>query len=248
MRFEISAYAGFAPKNYAPNIRFSDGGANLYMGFFHGEAIDVKGIRELEIKTTIQGLPGETLIAPTNDNNSNKNSDEADYAYAYFGPQKPVLSGKVQMIIDPAMPVWLRDLIVNTSAISARYFEETYQRKLSRQLSLSAAVSDLETNGFSLKGGASNGQINYRLSGKLLLSEDPVIQAKLIKFANLVAFHEMAHIWQNDVTKGGIGENAAWIHEGGAEVMAADGLLKTGLWSQLDFDTFIEKPCSNVIP
>jgi hypothetical protein len=237
LRFEISSYGKFEPKNYAPNIRFSDGGANIYMGFFHGLAIQKKAKRELKIDMKLEGLPNETLIPIPH----SENSDNGDYAYAYFGPQKPVMRGAVQMIIDPALPIWVRDQILDISAIASRYFEEVYQRKLSRPLSLTAAASDFEANGFSFKGGATNGQINYRISGKLVLSEDPEIQAKITKLVKLIAAHEMAHIWQNDVKRGGIGETSPWIHEGGAELMSADALFKTGLWSKTDYDSFIEK-------
>ena len=35
------------------------------------------------------------------------------------------------MIVDPAVPVWLRDLILKVNSTSAAYFEKVYQRKLS---------------------------------------------------------------------------------------------------------------------
>lgn len=237
LRFEISSYGGKEPNNYAPNIRFSDGGANLYIGFFHGKAMQAQGERELALKTTFQGLPGETLIAPP----QFSNSDQGDFAYAYFGPQTPVMAGNVKMIIDPILPAWVRDIILNGSTASAQYYEKTYQRKLSRPLTLSIAVADLEADGFSLSGGASNGQISYRLSGKLAKTSAPEMQAQVLKVLkpDLIVAHEMAHIWQNDVTSGGIGEEAPWVHEGGADVMAADALLNTGRWSKAQYDAFL---------
>jgi hypothetical protein len=235
LSIEISAYDQFELNNYAPNIRFSNGGANIYMGFFHGKVLQDQSERNVEMSTHLQGLAGENVIATP----KFENSDKGDYAYAYFGPQQPVLNHPLKMIIDPALPSWIRDLLIDVSTKSAQYFETSYQRKLSRSLSLTAAASGFETKGFSLKGGASNGQINYQLSGKTVLSEDPIIRAKMTKLIQLLAAHEMAHIWQNDVKQGGIGTNVPWIHEGGAEAMGADALLKTGLWNKNDFDSFI---------
>ena len=237
LKMEISAYGNFVPKNYAPNIRFSDGGANVYMGFFHGSVTQNTKERELQLTTSLKGLPGETLIATP----KFENSDKGDYAYAYFGPQKPVSFGDVQMIVDPAVPVWLRDLILKVNSTSAAYFEKVYQRKLSRPLSLTLALSDPNAEGFSVKGGATNGQINYRLSGKTLMTENTETQGKLAQLLQVLAAHEMAHIWQNDVKRGGIGVESPWIHEGGAEAMAADLLLKTAMWSQADFDAYLAK-------
>jgi hypothetical protein len=41
----------------------------------------------------------------------------------------------------------------------------------------------------------------------------------------------MAHLWQMGTSRGGVGGDDPWIHEGGAEAMALDGLLQTGLSS-----------------
>lgn len=44
--------------------------------------------------------------------------------------------------------------------------------------------------------------------------------------------HEMAHIWQLAVSRGGMGEQDPWIHEGGAEAMALDALVQSGVSSE----------------
>ncbi len=78
-----------------------------------------------------------------------------------------------------------------------------------------------------MKGGAVMGQLSYRFDGMRLIPDHPKYREVL---ALLVA-HEMAHLWQMDVARGGVGEADPWIHEGGAEAMAIDGLLQSGLWS-----------------
>jgi len=56
---------------------------------------------------------------------------------------------------------------------------------------------------------------------------------KLREYATLNVAHEMAHIWQMAVSRGGMrGDQGPWIHEGGAEAMALDALLQTGIWSE----------------
>jgi hypothetical protein len=70
------------------------------------------------------------------------------------------------------------------------------------------------------------GQLSYRLEGQQMLGDHPKKRDMLGK----IVAHEMAHLWQMSGERGGIGESDPWIHEGGAEAMALDGLLQTGLW------------------
>jgi len=84
----------------------------------------------------------------------------------------------------------------------------------------------------SSKGGAIGKQVVYRMGGKALLGGSP--QARNIVMW-LIA-HELAHVWQNNVTRGGIGGNEAWVHEGGAEAIALAGLRGSGLFTQAEAD------------
>jgi hypothetical protein len=123
--------------------------------------------------------------------------------YAYFGPSQAVLAGAVKVLIDPRTPQWARETILDVGA---------------------------KTSG-SIKGGAINGagQVAYLLEGKQVQSDHP----KLREYVSKNVAHEMAHIWQLAISRGGIGDaQAQWIHEGGAEAMALDALLQTGVYSK----------------
>lgn len=223
LSFEITSYNGFAPKNYAPNNRFSDGGAGIYMGFFDGDVQEGGKTRAMNLTVSYQGLSGETVIPPP----AFADAERSLRAYAYFGPQKPAPAGAARLVLDPATPEWLAKLVLDTTSTMSAYFSSTYQRPLLRELVLMISVTDTSTAGFSMKGGATNGQITFRLSGKAMLNEHPAIRHLVQK---LVA-HEMAHIWQENVSKGGIGDEPAWIHEGGAEAMAVEALKSTAVWT-----------------
>ncbi|MFZ6745564.1 basic secretory protein-like protein [Undibacterium sp. JH2W] len=230
---QVSAYDKFAPKHYAPNNRFSDGGAALYMGFFDG-AVHQGGqgskSRDMALTVSYSGRAGETVI-PTP---SYADPQKSLQSYAYFGPQKPVAAGAAKLIMDPATPVWITEVLLATTSKASTYFADTYQRPLQRELILMVAVVEFESSGFSMKGGATNGQITYRLSGNGLLKDSP----KARDMVKRVVTHEMAHIWQNNVSRGGIGESAPWIHEGGAEAMAMDALQNTALWTAEDVSAY----------
>jgi hypothetical protein len=82
-----------------------------------------------------------------------------------------------------------------------------------------------------MKGGAINGagQVSYLFEGKHVLLDHP----KLREYASKTVAHEMAHVWQLAVSRGGLGDDQGpWIHEGGAEAMALDALAQTGLFSE----------------
>ena len=226
----IAAYDQFLPKNYAPNNRFTDGGAAIYMGFFEGSIQQDKLVRDMILTASYQGRPGETVIPPPHFANARKSLS----AYAYFGPQKPVSAGMAKIIIDPATPAWLADLILETGTKMSNYYASSYQRPLIRELLLMISVAELESSGASMKGGATNGQITYRLSGKSLNKDSQQMRNMVTRLVG----HEMAHIWQENVKQGGIGGNPAWIHEGGAEAMALDALQNTALWSADDIKAY----------
>jgi len=230
LSIEIAAYDKFAPKQYAPNNRFSDGGAALYMGFFNGNAEQGGKTRELALKVSYAGRPGETVVPGPVFADPQLSLE----SYTYFGPQKPVIAGVAKLIMDPATPAWMAEVLLTTTSEATAYFAKTYQRPLLRDLVLMVSVSEFESPGFSMKGGATNGQITYRLSGQGVLKDSP----KARSIVRRLVTHEIAHIWQNNVSRGGIGEDAPWIHEGGAEAMALDAMQNTGMWTTAEIEAY----------
>jgi hypothetical protein len=221
---EIRTFDDLAPKSYAPVNRFSDGGRALFLGFLQGEGY--QGTRELPMLTDIRlhGLPQENVIAPP----PNKRVAGGERGYAYFGPARTVRSGSTQFLIDPATPAWMRETVLDAGTKLSAYYEKAYQRPLKDELLIMLSVSGFDASGMSVKGGAVMGQLSYRFDGKATLVDHPKYREVL---AQLVG-HELAHIWQMNIARGGMGEDDPWIHEGGAEAMSLDGVLQTGLWTE----------------
>lgn len=220
---EINAYDEYAEGHYAPIDRFSDGGRDFYLGFLYGALTQGGRERTMDVALHLHGLPGETVIAPA------KPGTELT-GYAYFGPQKPARMGNVNVIIDPQAPVWLREVMDDTTAKVSQFYEQAFQRKLSDKPLVSVAVVGFDgaPGSISIKGGAVGGGIAYRLEGAGLVDDHPKKRALM---ARLVA-HEMAHLWQVNLTRGGIGGNDAWIHEGGAEAIMLEALRTTGIFTE----------------
>lgn len=228
---EISAYDDFAEGQYAPIDRFSDGGWDFYLGFLYGALTQGGRERTMDVTLHLHGLPGETVIAPA------KPGTELT-GYAYFGPRKPVRMGNVNVIIDPQAPAWLRDVLDDTTAKVSQFYEQAFQRKLIDMPLISVALVGFDgaPGNISIKGGAVGGGIAYRLQGAGLVDDHPKKRAYM---ARLVA-HEMAHLWQVNLTRGGIGGNDAWIHEGGAEAIMLEAVRATGILTEEASDQYAQ--------
>ena len=220
---EITTFDGLAPKAYAPFNRYTDGGTAVFLGFLQGEAYQGKTAFTMVTDIRLKGLPQENVIAPP----LNRLVAGGDRGYAYFGPARAVRMGSTQFLLDPKTPEWMREVMLDAGAKTSQYYEKAYQRALKDELFIMLSVSGFEGDGLGMKGGAVMGQLSYRFDGKLLIPDHPKYREVLAR----VVAHEMAHLWQLNVARGGIGGSDPWIHEGGAEAMAIDGLLQTGLWS-----------------
>lgn len=219
---EISAYGQVEPAHYAPINRFSDGGWDFYLGFLYGALAQGERTRTMDVAFKLAGLPGETVVTP-----GRPGTELA--GYAYFGPHQPVRQGSVNVIVDPQAPAWVRQTIDETTAKVSQYYEQAFQRKLMHTplVSIVMVGFDGPPRSMDMKGGVIGGGVAYRLQGPGLADDHPKKRAHV---ARLVA-HEMAHLWQLNPTRGGVGEKDAWIHEGGAEALMLEALRSTGLFT-----------------
>jgi hypothetical protein len=217
---EIQAFDAFAENQYAPINRFSDGGFDFYLGFLYGSLMQKGSQRDMEAILKLQGLGQEAVILP-------RRPGAKLEGYAYFGPSKPVRMGKVDVIIDPQAPAWLVEVLHETTAKVSEFYEQSLQRKLPDAPLISVSVAGLDgaSRRMSLKGGVAGAGIVYRLQGRGLVDDHP----KKRQHVAAVVAHEMAHLWQVSVKRGGIGEQDAWIHEGGAEALMLAALRATGI-------------------
>ncbi|MCP2008834.1 basic secretory family protein [Duganella violaceipulchra] len=226
LSMEISTFDRLLEKQYVAMDRFSDGGRLIYLGFLQGEARQGKLVRDIAANFTLAGLGKETVLVPATPAAPSNSATP----YAYFGPQSPVTAGDAQVLLDPGLSAWARETLLDTTAKMSTYYRAAYRQPLRQPLLLLAAVSDTASPGLSIKGGVVGAQIVYRFGGTALLTAESPKKREMV--AKVVA-HEMAHLWQNNARRGGTSElSPPWVHEGGAEAMALDGLLRTGIWSE----------------
>lgn len=216
---EISTFNGFAPKQYAPFNRFTDGGTAIFLGHMQGDVYQGKRAFPMSTEFRLKGLPAENVVAPPP-----SKAPGGERGYAYFGPAQPAPAGATLVLIDPKAPAWARETLLDVGAAISAYYEKSYQRPLKDALFIMLSISGFDAPGLSMKGGAVLGQLSYRFEGVQVLGDHP----KKREYLARVVAHEMAHIWQLNIARGGIGGSDPWIYEGGAEAMALDGLLQTG--------------------
>lgn len=218
---DVRQYDAWAHDAYVPMDRHSDGGTAIYLGHFMGRVRQGDVERNLRLRITLEGLGDETAFLP-----EEANRDLG--VYAYFGPQAVVDAGPLRTIVDPATPAWIRAALSDTAARIAAVYAAKLDRKAPTTLALMVGAKGLDQPGYSIKGGALPGQVVYKLEGSDLKQDSPDGRRRL---QQLVA-HELAHVWQGLVARGGIGETQAWVHEGGAEALALLALRESGLWTE----------------
>jgi hypothetical protein len=228
---EVALHLSYEQGSYTPFDRFSDGGTDVYLGFFAGNAKDGNQARPLHLSVQLTGLPNENIVPP-----DAKNPEEPDYAY--FGPATPAPFGVAKVILDPQIPAWLIPVIQDTTAKVTSYFDQVWHRKLGATPLILVSLDPAASKGLSIKGGAMENKIVYRFGGDALRHDGSPQVRRYI--AELVA-HELAHIWQRNVLRGGIGEGEPWVHEGGAEAIAVAVLEKTGLFSKEEVEAYSAK-------
>lgn len=220
---EIRTFDGLEPKAYAPFNRFSDGGTAFFLAFLQGAGQQGKHERRMLPTIRLHGLGQENVIAPP----FNKGQPGAPRGYAYFGPAQTVRAGSTQFLIDPATPAWMRETVLDAGAKVSAYYATAY-RPLKDDLLIMLSVSGFDAPGLSTKGGAVMGQLSYRFDGQATLIDHPKYREVM---AQLVS-HELAHLQQMRLARGGVGDADPWIHEGGAEAMSLDAVQQTGLWTE----------------
>lgn len=224
---ELAHYLPWSHDAYVPMDVHSDGGTALYLGHFMGEVEQQGKRRELALTVHAESLSNEQVLLP-------QLTAEGRGVYAYFGPQEIQAIGPVQLVLDPATPNWMRQVVQDGMPKLADYFGKHLGRRPKELPAVMIGARELDQPGYSIKGGALPGQLVFTLAGSDLLADSDIGRQA---FEHLLA-HELAHVWQDALTQGGIGEGEPWVHEGGAEALSAAALAGSGVWSEAQAAAF----------
>lgn len=206
-------------KAYAPFSPFSDGGLLIYSGHFQTcPALPCKGTEPLAVTVA---APGETIgVGGKRTANTASFVSREEGTNFYIGTAEPAATAGFLAIVDPALQPALRDHLLKSLPQSMRDFAAIYgDLTITPELYVSLDPQPPARSGLSRQGGTLPRQVFIHLYGddwRKPFALDEVLVLDWF-FA-----HEAAHFFQRAGTNDIIGpDSEGWIHEGGAEAMAA---------------------------
>ncbi|WP_017669693.1 hypothetical protein [Blastomonas sp. AAP53] len=213
-------------KAYAPFSPFSDGGMLVYSGHFQTcPALPCKGTEPLAVTIDAEG---ETIgVGGRRSANRATFVSREEGTYVYIGGAEPVATAGFLAIVDPALQTSLRDHLLESLPQSMREFAAIYgELKITPELYVSLDPRPPSGTSLSSQGGTLPGQVFIHLYGDGW--RKPINLGEVLWLDWFFA-HEAAHFFQRAGTNDVIGpDSEAWIHEGGADAMAALALRDRG--------------------
>ena len=215
--FALTPHYTSLPKDYAPFSRFSDGGVLVHDGRFQvciDECrTDKSYIWDYHIKIPARDL---LLVHGEVKRNSHSWQVEGNGTLIYVGERKPKISNSMLALIDPQLPKKLLNAL-NESLPQFMSFFATKLGELPKPPHLFASFEKVAGQSNYQQGGTLPGQVFVHWVAPNL--DKYIADPEAILNLNWFFAHEAAHVYQ----KGGhnlFNNESAWIHEGGAELLA----------------------------
>lgn len=226
LRFIIPIRYRALPKSYAPFSPFSEGSALIHTGQFHAcLTIPCDGMAPLPIEIAATGKVIGVEGRRVTDRTSLISSDEG--TSAFVGTLAPVEADGFVAIIDPGLPAIVRDHLKASLLRSMGDFARIYgDLSFHPELYISIDARPRKDRRESSQGGTLPRQIFMHFDGatapKRVSEGSPF-------WLDWFFAHEAAHLFQQDKVGHPAGDDeAAWIHEGGADALAARALAPRG--------------------
>lgn len=222
--FEIHPHRNGFAKQYEPIAPFADGGAVIYTGHFWpwrnaGERLPAHFSVTPRDGERVFGF-GEEMARV-----SGWTSPFDHPAFLVIGPLPPVALGSASAMIDPRAPEWIAAALKAQTPRLLAELSRAFGRDLASPPDFFLMVDEADAPGrLRYSGDALPGQVMIVLSGGAWAEATP--EARLVLLT--ATAHEAAHLWQM-AARPRDQDVPAWIHEGGADAVAAEVLAGLGL-------------------
>ncbi|WP_033927151.1 hypothetical protein [Sphingomonas sp. 35-24ZXX] len=219
LTFDIPVRYRSLEKSYAPFSPFSDGGLLVYSGHFQTcTALPCKGTEPLAVTIAAEGATIGVGGKRTDASAAFTSREEG--TNIYIGSAEPAATSGFLAIVDPALQPVLRDHLLESLPQSMRDFAAIYGAlTITPELYVSLDPQPPARTGLSSQGGTLPGQVFIHLYGDGW--RKPIVPNEVLWLDWFFA-HEAAHFFQRAGTNDIIGpDSEGWIHEGGADAMAA---------------------------
>jgi len=232
VRIRMKLYTEQPEAEYAPVLRFSDGGLAFFSDQFflvpvtslaaaRGLSVDLNGVSTSETPVTlILNDPGHRLLL-----RGKPLKDRATFAlesgntYIYTGNAPVIDTPGFSGVLDSGLPVWVKDELRDfTPRLMALYREKLGIPAVGKPMAF-VAWGGTTIEGVSLGGGVVDGMVVMQIRGQRVLGKSPEVLSWMRWFIG----HESAHFWMGQtlhyerVSEG-------WITEGAADFLATRAL------------------------
>ncbi|GAB3750419.1 hypothetical protein [Lysobacter olei] len=208
-------------KDYAPFAPFGDGGLLIHSGRFHAcvdRCVGGESFRlSLQPPTGAHGIVHGQVV-PTI-----RIEDSGDGTNLYVGRALPVATPDVVAVIDAAFPADTRGRLESLLPRLMAFYGHEFGVLSSRPMLFASRDEAHPDGGYGFQGGTLPGQVFMHLYGRHEAFKTAAFASRLDWFFA----HEAAHLYQRFAPLADAGDS--WIHEGGADALAAVALQALGV-------------------
>jgi hypothetical protein len=209
--------------DYVPVLAFSDGGRALFTGVFEIGVADLEALATdedpldatLPLAIDFVDAGGGPVLVDGRLLAGGARFDGPLHTYAYFGTTEPVRTDRLVLLLDEAIPEWIRSELESFLPALMDLFTRRLGAALPEPPTIYAVWDGAEHRGHSQGGSVMAGFLAANFGGRGLLRPDADALARLRTFYA----HEAAHFWNGGVVLPREREHA-WVSEGGADWLA----------------------------
>ncbi len=213
VQFRLTPTYRHLGKEYAPFASFSDGGILVHTGRYFA-CLETCENKEPTWQFSLTDVrEHHVLVRGALHNGRATWTDSMDGIMVYVGKQVPIETSRAWIIIDPAFPQQVVELLNQNLPGMVDYFSTKFG-ELRRKPSLFASYDEAHANSSGSEGGTLPDQIFMHFFGSSL--EKRLSEPDSDLWLSWFFAHEAAHLHQTDSD-----EAESWIHEGAADAFAA---------------------------
>ena len=219
-------------KDYAPFSPFGDGGMLVHTGRFHACAGPCAGGESFALQ--LKAPVGSHAIVHGQVVDAVRIEDRDSGTNLYVGRGLPVATPDVVAVIDQAFPAATRARLESLLPKLMAFYGKELGTLEDRPMLFASRDVDHPGGGYGYQGGTLPGQVFMHFYGNNPAFDTP----DFAKGVDWFFAHEAAHLYQGFESLADDGDS--WIHEGGADALAAVALQELGVVDRAAVDARLE--------
>lgn len=155
--------------------------------------------------------------------------------YVYFGNLMPRETSFGNVIMDPALPKWMRETADDFMPKLLAWFAKDTSTKLTFKPFIVVTAPAVDEPGRHSKGGTLPGLVQLAVWGEDWKKESPEVREAWLKFLA----HELFHLWNGEMFQRRPGRGEAWLTEGSSDYFALRALRALGIIDDAKVGKFV---------